>query len=151
MAKAKSEKPKQTPPKTDKALQTIYDRIRREFSAADLQKYTVIEPMVPIEQVLAEMEEIHRRFSAKKEAKTQTGTRSKPPKRSKVMPKRKNDKLKKSRPKKDKELQAIYDQIRREFTAADLQKYTEIEEGVPLRQTLAELEEMHRRSKQKRA
>jgi hypothetical protein len=67
------------------------------------------------------------------------------------MAKRKDEKPKKSRPRKDKELQAIYDQIRREFTAADLQKYTEIEEGVPFRQTLAELEEMHRKNQRKRA
>jgi hypothetical protein len=65
MAKRKNENPKQSPPKKDKELQAIYDRIRREFSAADLQRYTMIEPMVPAEQVLTEMEEIHRRFSAK--------------------------------------------------------------------------------------
>jgi hypothetical protein len=38
------------------------------------------------------------------------------------MAKRRNDPSRQSRPKKDKELQAIYDQLRREFTAADLQK-----------------------------
>jgi hypothetical protein len=44
----------------------------------------------------------------------------------------------------EEELRAIYDKIRREFTAADLQKYTEIEEGIPVEQVLEELEAMQR-------
>jgi hypothetical protein len=40
-------------------LKQIYARARAEFTAADLQKYTEIEPMVPFEQVLADMERIH--------------------------------------------------------------------------------------------
>ena len=55
--------------KEDKELQAIYNRVRREFSAADLQKYTEIEETVPAEQVLAEMEEIHRKIMQKKKAK----------------------------------------------------------------------------------
>jgi hypothetical protein len=39
-------------------LRQIYAIYRKQFSAADLQKYTEIEPMVPMEQVLAEMEKI---------------------------------------------------------------------------------------------
>lgn len=49
----------------DAELQAIYARIRREFSAADLQKYAEIEEGVPAEQVLKEMEEIQRRLRAK--------------------------------------------------------------------------------------
>jgi hypothetical protein len=67
------------------------------------------------------------------------------------MAKRKNDKPRQSQPKKTKEVQAIYDRVRREFTAADLQKYTEIEEGIPLGQVIAELEALYRKTKQKRA
>jgi hypothetical protein len=37
---------------------------RQVFSAADLQKYTEIEEGVPLEEVIAEMEEICRRFKA---------------------------------------------------------------------------------------
>jgi hypothetical protein len=48
------------------ALRAIYERVRREFSAADLQKYTEIEEGVPAEQVLAEMEEIHRQITGQK-------------------------------------------------------------------------------------
>ena len=36
-------------------------------------------------------------------------------------------------------LKTIYRKAREAFTAADLQKYTEIEEGIPLEQILAEL------------
>jgi hypothetical protein len=41
--------------------------------------------------------------------------------------------------KKGDSLKTIYAKYRRAFTAADLQKYTEIEEGIPLEQILAEL------------
>jgi hypothetical protein len=47
-------------------LRAIYDKIRREFSAADLQKYTEIEEGIPVEKVLAEMEEIQRKYGRKK-------------------------------------------------------------------------------------
>jgi hypothetical protein len=40
-------------------MKQIYAQARREFTAADLQKYTVDEPMVPFEEVLADMERIH--------------------------------------------------------------------------------------------
>ena len=46
-------------------LREIYKRAREEFTAADLQKYTVTEPMVPAEQVLAEMEAIHEKVTRK--------------------------------------------------------------------------------------
>jgi hypothetical protein len=47
-------------------LRQIYAIARKEFTAADLQKYTEIEPMVPMEQVLAEMEKIHRQPARKR-------------------------------------------------------------------------------------
>ena len=40
-------------------LKQIYAIARKQFTAADLQKYTEIEPMVPAEQVIAELEAIH--------------------------------------------------------------------------------------------
>jgi hypothetical protein len=45
---------------------TIYATLREEFTAADLQRYTEIEPLVPAEHVLAELEEIHRKATSKK-------------------------------------------------------------------------------------
>ncbi len=42
--------------------------------------------------------------------------------------------------KKGDSLKTICAKVRRAFTAADLQKYTEIEEGIPARQLLKELE-----------
>jgi hypothetical protein len=142
MGKHKTEKPKGVPPKMDEELQAIYDRIRREFSAADLQEYTEIEEGVPFRQTLAELEEMHRRITAKKGKKNDS--RPKPQTRSKVMAKRKTEQPKRSQPKKDPELQAIYDRVRREFSAADLQKYTEIEPMVPIEKVLADLEKLDR-------
>jgi hypothetical protein len=66
------------------------------------------------------------------------------------MAKRKNDPTQQSKTKEDKELQAIYDRLRREFSAADLQKFTEIEEGIPVEQVIAEMEEIHRQLTRKR-
>jgi hypothetical protein len=48
------------PVKKGESLRSIYARLRKEFSAADLQKYTEIEEGIPAEQVLAEMEQICR-------------------------------------------------------------------------------------------
>jgi hypothetical protein len=50
-------------------MRQIYAAARKAFTAADLQKFTEIEPMVPAEQVLAEMEEIDRKISSKKKRK----------------------------------------------------------------------------------
>ncbi len=65
MAKQKKDKPQHSEGEK-KDFRAIYSRFRREFSASDLQKYTVIEEGVPAEQVLAAMEEIHRKEKKKK-------------------------------------------------------------------------------------
>jgi hypothetical protein len=70
---------------------------------------------------------------------------------SKPMAKRKDDKSDRSKGKVDKRLQAIYAKSRAEFSAADLQKFTEIEEGIPFETIIAELERIHRKNKGKRA
>jgi hypothetical protein len=54
------------------------------------------------------------------------------------------------RVKKGASLKAVYAAARRAFTAADLQKYTEIEEGIPAAQVLAELEAVDREETRKR-
>ncbi len=46
-------------------LKQIYAIARKQFTAADLQKYTEIEPMVPMQQVLAEMKKIHEEVTRK--------------------------------------------------------------------------------------
>jgi len=51
------------------SLREIYAIYRKQFTAADLQKYTVNEPMVPAEQVLAELEALDRKESAKRKKK----------------------------------------------------------------------------------
>ncbi len=50
-------------------LKEIYAQIRREFTAADLQKYTVDEPMVPMKKVLAQMEAIEKAGISKRKRK----------------------------------------------------------------------------------
>jgi hypothetical protein len=47
----------------------IYAIARKEFTAADLQRYTEIEPTVPADQVLAELEAIHEEETRKKKKK----------------------------------------------------------------------------------
>jgi len=47
-------------------------------------------------------------------------------------------------------LKVMYAKARKAFTAADLQKYTEIEAGIPARQVLAQLEALDREYDQKR-
>ena len=66
------------------------------------------------------------------------------------MAKRNDDSPRKPAGNKDKELKALYQKYRQEFSAADLQKYTEIAEGIPADKVLAELEEMYRRHTRKK-
>jgi hypothetical protein len=58
------------------SLKTIYAKARKAFTAADLQKYTVIEEGIPADQVLAEMEAIIREETAKRRRKKVTNGRS---------------------------------------------------------------------------
>jgi len=50
-------------------LKEIYAAARAQFTAADLQKYTEIEPMVSADDVLSELETIHREVLANKRKK----------------------------------------------------------------------------------
>lgn len=52
--------------------------------------------------------------------------------------------------KKGDSLKTIYAKARRAFTAADLQKYTEIEEGIPFDQVIRAAEAIHREETLKR-
>jgi hypothetical protein len=47
-------------------------------------------------------------------------------------------------------LKEIYAAAHRAFTAADLQKFTEIEEGIPMEEILAELEAISKEERKKR-
>jgi len=47
-------------------------------------------------------------------------------------------------------LKTIYAKARKAFTASDLQKYTEIEEGVPADQVVAEMKAIYREETNKR-
>ncbi len=66
------------------------------------------------------------------------------------MAKRKKPAIPILRIKKGDSLKTIYTKAQRAFTAADLQKFTEIEEGIPAAQVLAELEALDREASRKR-
>ena len=66
MVKRSDEKPRRPSANGGRKLKTLYGKMRRDFTAADLQKYTKIEKGVPAAQVLAEMEEIHRKHARKR-------------------------------------------------------------------------------------
>jgi len=66
MAKRRNKTAKVLPNYTAEELKAIYAESRRKFTAADLQKYTVIEKGIPLEKVIGEMEEIHTKYKRKK-------------------------------------------------------------------------------------
>lgn len=67
MAKRKPDKSGKRPlSKEERRLKAIYAKSRKEFTAADLQRYTVNEKGVRIEKVLAELEAAHREFMRKR-------------------------------------------------------------------------------------
>jgi hypothetical protein len=66
------------------------------------------------------------------------------------MTERKKDAVPILRIKKGDSLKTIYAKARRALTAADLQKYTELEEGIPAEQVLEELEAVDREETRKR-
>ena len=66
-----------------------------------------------------------------------------------VMASAKKDAVPILRIKKGDSLKTIYAKARRAFTAADLQKCMEIEEGIPAEQVLAELEALDREEARK--
>ena len=66
------------------------------------------------------------------------------------MAKRKENQSRRPKTKEEKRLQAIYAQSRKEFSAGDLQKFTEIEEGIPLEKVIAEMERVQKTYKVKK-
>jgi hypothetical protein len=50
-------------------LREMYAEYRKQFTAADLQKYTEIVPMIPAAQLLEELEAIQREETPKKNKK----------------------------------------------------------------------------------
>jgi hypothetical protein len=66
MAKRRDDKFQRSKGKIDKKLQAIYAKSRAEFSAADLQKFAVIEKGIPLEKVIEEMEKIQENYKPKK-------------------------------------------------------------------------------------
>jgi hypothetical protein len=50
-------------------LKTLYAKVRAGFTAADLQRYTETEQMFPAEQLVEELEAIHREEMGKRRGK----------------------------------------------------------------------------------
>lgn len=139
------------------SLREIYAELREAFTAADLAKFFEIEEGIPVEQILAEMEEINRTIKprAMRESKpkrrlamattARTTRRAKPTRRSSPNVITEKDGIRRLRVKKTDSLRSIYAKYRQAFTAADLQKYAEIEEGIPAEKIIADMEEIHRK------
>ena len=66
------------------------------------------------------------------------------------MARRKNGAIRILRIKKGDSLKSIYAKARQSFTASDLQRYAEIEDGVPAEEVLAKMELVHREVTRKR-
>ena len=47
---------------------TIYAILREEFTAADLQKYAEVEPLIPVEHVLESLEKAQQKATRRKKA-----------------------------------------------------------------------------------
>ena len=63
----KKKKTRQPRPKKDPQLQAIYDRIRQELTKADLlQLFTEEDKEIPADDVLEEMEAIHKKLTRKR-------------------------------------------------------------------------------------
>ena len=67
----KDDRPEKKPSKqikrlSKKELKAAYEKFRKEFTAADLQKYTVDEPMVPFADVIKEIERFVKREKRKR-------------------------------------------------------------------------------------
>ncbi len=70
MAMRKNDKDITFPVKKGESLKSIYARLRREFTAADLAKYAEIEEGIPFAQVIAEMEAIQAEPDKKRKPKS---------------------------------------------------------------------------------
>ena len=54
------------PKRNEEKFQAVYAKSRREFSAADLQKFTVIEKGISLQKVIAQMQKIQGNSQPKK-------------------------------------------------------------------------------------
>jgi rRNA-processing protein FCF1 len=75
MAKQKRERLPLLRVKDTDDLKTIYAKALRAFTAADLQKFTEIEPCIPAEQVVAELEAVDREETEKRKRREETKKR----------------------------------------------------------------------------
>jgi hypothetical protein len=67
------------------------------------------------------------------------------------MAKRQTEKSRRPKSKEEMRLEAIYSKSRRAFSAADLQKFTVEENGIPLQKIIVEMERIQGSQKRRRA
>ena len=66
MASGKKKNSSASPNRKSGDLESLYVEMRKQFTAADLQKYTVNEKGIPARKVLAQMEKLHQDYLKKK-------------------------------------------------------------------------------------
>ena len=66
MVKRNERKKRGTTTKAGKNLRAVYAKSRQQFGASDLQKFTEVEPGIPLRRVIADMERVQGRFASKK-------------------------------------------------------------------------------------
>lgn len=148
----------------------IQAAVRRAFTADDLAKFfEVDEETIPMEQVIARLEEIHReetqnlmkrrkgrtaagRARHKRRSRGATRVGRLDPKASPGVDRMATKRQEDSpilRVRKGASLKEIYAAVRRTFTAAELARYAEIEEGIPAEEVHARLEAIQREETQR--
>jgi len=131
-------------------LKEIYREAKRQFTAADLARFCQDEPMVPAEQVLAEMEATYekemRRYKNGKNRKKKNQHALFPKQdflihseKGGIISKRRNG-VKVLNVRKNATLREIYRESKRQFTAEDLARFCQDEPTVPGKQVWRELE-----------
>jgi len=140
-------------------LREIYKAAREQFTAADLARFCQDEPMVPAEQVMAELEAIYQKEmgrykNSNKKNKRQHGLVQKQGFRNHseeggIVPKRHNG-VKVLNVRKNASLREIYREIKKQFTADDLARFCQDEPMIPAEQFLADMEAIHIRALRQR-
>jgi len=113
-------------------LRQVYARLRKEFTAADLQKYAEEDNWIPAEQWIAELQALHDKL-VKSENFEEGSSHGDP---------------KKQQQTKTKGWRGFAGRLR--SVPQGLQKYAVIEQGFPLEKLIVELEAIHKRVTRKK-
>lgn len=142
------------------SLREIYRAAKEQFTAADLARFCQDEPMVPAEQVLAELEAIHekemRRYKNSKNRKkknphdlVQENSFLNHSEEAGMVSKRHNG-VKVLNVRKNASLREIYRESKKQFTAEDLVRFCKDEPMIPAEQFIAQMEAIHQKALRQR-